>query len=381
MTLLTDFIFVAGMVVMAILIFLLVRSRPVTLPRRILVTLFAYMLVTTLAFYSDLHDLDVGIILTYIFQDHIEFVVGPLLYLYIKSLFELEKNFLRRHWLHFLPALIYTVSISIPFLISVIKRKAVFSYLLFLMENDSFIMLFHALYLILYCLLSLRLLNRYEDTMRLNFSNLKEKDLSWVRYLLIGVLVVISIDLSTSIYEVISGNDQYDTGYITVVAMIFVIFYLGYFGTTQSRILIPSFLLEKPEVPAIVDSKSDLPSHHLAKAESDEIERLKNKLNEVLLNDKPYLNEELTLGALAEMIPTTDKKLSALLNHYMDITFYDLINQYRVEEVKAKMADDDFESYTLLALAFDSGFKSKTSFNRIFKKTTGYSPSAYKKQI
>jgi AraC-like DNA-binding protein len=87
------------------------------------------------------------------------------------------------------------------------------------------------------------------------------------------------------------------------------------------------------------------------------------------------------LNKLAKHIPTTDKKLSLLLNQYMNTTFYDFVNAYRVQSVKEKLASVDFDNLTLLGIAYESGFKSKTSFNRIFKKETGFSPSEYKKSL
>ena len=86
----------------------------------------------------------------------------------------------------------------------------------------------------------------------------------------------------------------------------------------------------------------------------------------------------LTLGILADAISMTDKKLSALLNHYLQTSFYDFINAYRVTEVQNKMKDERYDHYTLLAIGLECGFKSKASFNRIFKKVTGLSPSKYK---
>ena len=96
---------------------------------------------------------------------------------------------------------------------------------------------------------------------------------------------------------------------------------------------------------------------------------------------KPFLDENVSLKSLAELLAVSDKKLSAILNQHMEISFYDYINGYKVEDVIMKMKEPSYNKYTLLAIAFESGFNSKTSFNRIFKKVTGLSPSAYKKQL
>ncbi|WP_353959585.1 helix-turn-helix domain-containing protein [Aequorivita aurantiaca] len=74
----------------------------------------------------------------------------------------------------------------------------------------------------------------------------------------------------------------------------------------------------------------------------------------------------------------SDKKLSELLNQQLSTNFYNLINEYRVNEVKQKIKDKEYYKYTLLSIAHDCGFQSKTSFNRVFKQKTGMSPSLYK---
>ena len=66
------------------------------------------------------------------------------------------------------------------------------------------------------------------------------------------------------------------------------------------------------------------------------------------------------------MVPTTDRKLSALLNYHFDCSFYDFINAYRVKEIQARLGKEEFNKYTILALAFDSGFNSKSSIQSYF---------------
>ena len=163
----------------------------------------------------------------------------------------------------------------------------------------------------------------------------------------------------------------------------------------QVQLLIPEFLLEKeqqvttsiakkaeqvnekPVSETLDEASASSVSYALTGFSEQEIEGLKTRLYEVLDTEQPYLNDSLTLADLAALIPISDKKLSELLNKHVCINFYDLINNYRVETVKQKMASPEARQYTLLAIAFDSGFKSKTSFNRVFKQKTGVSPSQY----
>ncbi|MET1259898.1 helix-turn-helix domain-containing protein [Flagellimonas sp. DF-77] len=114
---------------------------------------------------------------------------------------------------------------------------------------------------------------------------------------------------------------------------------------------------------------------------SNEIEGLKERLYAIFKNDKPYLDEQLTLKKTADLLQTSDKKLSELLNNNLETNFYDFINTYRVNEVKERLHSKDALRYTLIAIAYDCGFTSKTSFYRAFKKSTGYSPSTYRKKL
>ena len=111
----------------------------------------------------------------------------------------------------------------------------------------------------------------------------------------------------------------------------------------------------------------------LSKAEKNQ------KLHElitVMKKNKPYLNPELTLDSLSATVSLNPNQLSQIINELLNKNFYQLINEYRVEEVKSQIFDD---SRSLLGIALDCGFNSKSSFNRTFKEITGKTPSAYRK--
>lgn len=380
MKLLIDFVLVSGFVINLIIIFSLIKSSRKELSSRILILFFILILFVIIEYYGDLHEIKSIYLLGALSTRPAGYLVGPLLFLYVKSLYLKEENLVWNHKLHFIPFLVYFVFISFPDFISMIIGDYLFSYLKIL-EGYHFYqaeMIFQAVFLVIYALLTLKLLDKYHKSLKLNFSNLIDKDLNWVKHLVIGVLVLMSIDISTSIYELGFGYLNWDTGYLTVVPAIGFIFYLGYYGTNQSKILLPDFMLDDTPV---VEQKTSPKLTQLSGNTSEEIEDLKKRLLEVLKNEQPFFDEDLTLKTLADLIPTTDKKLSALLNHYLNTTFYDLVNSYRVEAVKTKLFDEKYEKYTLLAIAYECGFKSKTSFNRIFKKVAGLSPSQYKKQF
>ena len=97
--------------------------------------------------------------------------------------------------------------------------------------------------------------------------------------------------------------------------------------------------------------------------------------------ERPYQNGDLTLADLAERLDTTPHKLSEVLNSELAQTFYDFVNSYRVREVQRRIAEERSRNLTVLALAMDAGFASKSTFNSVFKKHTGQTPSAYRQAV
>ena len=97
-------------------------------------------------------------------------------------------------------------------------------------------------------------------------------------------------------------------------------------------------------------------------------------------NKKAFLNSELTIDQLALEIGVSKHNLSETINSAFQKNFYDFVNSYRVEDFKQRIKNPEFANYSLIAVAFESGFSSKSSFNTIFKKYTGTTPSEYRKQ-
>jgi AraC-like DNA-binding protein len=101
------------------------------------------------------------------------------------------------------------------------------------------------------------------------------------------------------------------------------------------------------------------------------------KMNQIMENNSPYLDSEFNLSSLSQECQIPTHVISETLNGLMNQSFNDYINNYRVEEFKKLSQKEAYKNFTILAMAFESGFKSKATFNAAFKKITGITPSQF----
>ena len=380
MKLLIDFLLVAGLLANGVILFLLLRQKDQPLPKRILSFIFIGLFFVSLNAYGELHGVNWIFLAGLLLSDPIGYLIGPLLLFYINAIYLKAFQLKGLTLLHLLPLALYFLGVTLPFIICQVGGFALPSYLNALLFSDVFLQ-FQAVYLLLYCGLSWQAIHYFRKKLKGAYADLETKDLNWIRHLLLGIILTISVHLGLTLYEGISGTLDWSFSYLSTIILVLFIIYLAYYGLEQSRVLLPAHLLEAPSDSKAQTENATVLNDPLQHFDTKDLERMQQRVKLLLEEEEVYLNEELTLGNLAEQIPTTDKKLSILLNHYMNTNFYDLINSYRIGAVKQKLAAEESKHLTLLAIAFESGFKSKTSFNRIFKKETGLSPSAYKKHI
>ena len=139
------------------------------------------------------------------------------------------------------------------------------------------------------------------------------------------------------------------------------------------------------EMPLFADeeeeTKEEKEKYKASKVNAEECRRIQNTLEETMRKAKPYRNPDLKIADLATMTGVTSHALSYFFNQYLKKNYYDYINEYRVEEFKRLIVDEQYAKYTLEALAEVCGFSSRASFFRYFKKVAGITPSEYIKQL
>ena len=123
------------------------------------------------------------------------------------------------------------------------------------------------------------------------------------------------------------------------------------------------------------------PKYKTNKVSTEECKHLMNQLERLMNKEKPYKNPDLKIADLAVAIGTTAHALSYVFNQYLQRSYYDYVNDYRIAEFKRLVGMDEYARYTLSALAELCGFSSRASFFRYFKKATGITPNEYIRQI
>ncbi len=382
-TMLVDFILIAGMSLLFLLVVFVLKANS-GLSKKLLVVFFASSIFFLLYYYAFLHKsrllggIAIGL------GNGAGFLLGPILLFYIRSLIFPKRSILPLLLKHLIPYFVFWVLVSFPVALSMIF--GLFSeYHKAYVSIADYLNLLENLYFLGYCSASYKLVRKIRDARKQFVSNLAGNNLQWAITLIIGFLIIIVIDSAFSIYELIFPPISWNIG--TLIAFLLIALYctLGYKGMFQSKILLPNFLISQ-------DMSTRQPNPHAHPSPSKpvrqldtftemEIEQLKRSLEEILSTKKPYLNESLSLSELADELNLSDKKLSELLNQHLNTNFYNLINEYRVSEVKKRLEARASDQYTLLSIAYDCGFPSKTSFNRVFKQKTGMSPSKYKEKI
>jgi len=141
--------------------------------------------------------------------------------------------------------------------------------------------------------------------------------------------------------------------------------------------------VEVEELSLIQEAAASTPSPRYERSGlgEPEAQAVQNRLLALMDSARPYQDSELSLDDLAGRLDTTPHKLSEVLNSELGQSFYDFVNAYRVREVQGRIADGRSKHLTILSLAVDAGFSSKSTFNQVFKRHTGQTPSEYRKSV
>jgi AraC-like DNA-binding protein len=305
----------------------------------------------------------------------ITFTYGPLLYLYIKFMTVRDRKFNWLALLHFVPFIAF-------FTISVIFRsEPLVRDLRSFFKPDKFISL-RIIYSIsfflsitIYSILAFIEIKRHQDNLKNLVSFTSQKiTLNWLK------IISISFYAAYFILFILGGLNM--IGNFIPFDPYFVIFgFIGAFSIVYSFYGIKQPVIFGEVVPENGDEKKDAEKYLKSGLKDHQAEKYLNKLISFMETNKPYLDGDLTIHNLSEMTGISRHHITQVLNEKHKRNFFTFINEYRVEEVMQRFRDPKFHNYTILAIALDAGFNSKTTFNSIFKSQSGLTPSEYREKL
>ena len=300
----------------------------------------------------------------------ISWVYGALIYFYTRAQTLPIFRFKKRDWLHFLPVIIQIICSVFVRLQNLywdgtkesLSWLGYYGYIVWM--NNSTIYIVTSILIIVYAYKSQKLLNSVDEKYEIDTTKLV-----WIKRIVKSFLVyfafvlfILSVDLL--IYKsVIDGSYFYTTRfyyYPFFIGIAIITYWIGIEGFSRRN------------DPEIIIKTSINP---------DNLERLKDisrKLENAMENEKLFKDQKLSLNSIAEQLNIKPYLISKSLSEVYNKRFNDFVNEYRVKEVQSLLQDSNNSKYTLLSIAMEAGFNSKSSFNRAVKKQLGISPSELK---
>jgi len=351
---------------------LLATKRPFTIANRIMTTwvflfciemVFALINRTVLEMYS---------------FPFIAFTYGPLLLMYVRHMTNPALHFSPWNLLHFIPFAVF-------FAVSVIFRdKPIFDDLSGFFVIDRFISLrivysvCFMLSVTAYSVLSFIKIRQHQARLRDYVSYTSARmTLNWLKILSISFYTGYVLVFILGGIDILAGLLHFDPYVLAFVLITLFSFAYSFYAIRQPEIL--SF-----QAPA---AEEDYPDHNgqgkyarsgLREEQADEY---LTRLLKYMDDEKPYLDGNLTINDLSRKTGIPRHYITEVLNEKHGRNFFTFINEYRVREAISRINDPRYQHYTILAIAFDSGFNSKSTFNTFFKSYTGKTPSEYRSQL
>ncbi|MDI9876771.1 helix-turn-helix domain-containing protein [Flectobacillus rivi] len=308
--------------------------------------------------------------------DPLVLLYGPFLYRYI-SLLTHKGNPI---WWHYIPFWLYLGSL-IPFYLQSAEAKIAFGEKVFLNNTPSglviFILSLRTVHIFFYIVASLNLTRKFQQTLLDNYSDLSRLNLNkanfvlklFILVLMLAIIVFVSMYFWPLNFVIINN--------LIGLAFAILIYVLAY--TAWNRPIIAEELVVREAFENGINNVEKRPrSTYNLQAEINE--NLAVRMKSLFESQQIYLQSELSLSQLSLELGVPAYQVSEVINRQYQETFFDLINRYRIEEIKRRLNDDQYKHMSILGIAMDCGFNSKSSFNTAFKKFTGVTPSEYKKK-
>lgn len=198
--------------------------------------------------------------------------------------------------------------------------------------------------------------------------------LNWLKILSISFYVAFLILFILGGLNMIGNIIPFDPYFVVFGFISAFSFVYSFYGIKQPVIF-------GPEIWINGDEKKETEKYSKSGLKDKQAEEYLEKLIMIMETDKPYLDGGLSINDLSILTGIPRHHITQVLNEKHGKNFFTFINEYRVNEVIMRFADPANNNFTILAIAYDSGFNSKTTFNSIFKLQTGMTPSEYREKV
>lgn len=311
-------------------------------------------------------------------------LIGPLLYLYIRSFREVITW--KKAWPHFILFVLFLLTsywfyaeVGTKYPPQVAVPKEVPEHPLYYVQ-----IIIRSVQRIVYFFLAYRVLIFYQRSIRHLFSDTSRINLQWVKWLINGYLVLVLSIISLNIL-ILQFPESYSLFVLIIALMVTIYVYLAAMkGISQPTLWQVHSNMNKEKIEEEIKQAETIELKQSVREKNKQrkvgldetkMEELILRIHHILQAERLYQEPELTLQNLADKLQLPPYQVSQALNDGMKKNFYDLINGYRVEEAKRLLLDAKNKNFTILSVGFDAGFNSKTTFNTVFKKFTGLTPT------
>lgn len=352
-------------------------------------TLFFLM---TFMFFYKIHKI---VAISFYFTIPVTMALIPMFYLYADSLTTPNKSKSASSWVHFIPSLIIALAmlpywwltknqridfVSIGF--GSIDNQWVTTYITWTYRLGVFV--FINLQLIVYLFLFQRLISKHKKRIQQVFAYTENINLKWLFNLFLGFFVFLFVLYSSRFFGI---KEDVNNRIVFNIGFILINLYIGIKGVIQPNVyglikneeqIEESINLNKHLYENENSTKEDASKYSTSRLTDDLRSQIKIDLVEYM-KKRPYHKLNLNIEDIAEALNTNTRYVSQVINETFEMNFFNFVNKFRIDEAKEILQSKDSERYTIEGVAKMVGFNSKSSFNGAFKKSTGYTPSEYKK--
>jgi AraC-like DNA-binding protein len=301
-------------------------------------------------------------------HDPFPFACGPLLYLYLRAITSGRRRLARRDLAHFVPFALCTLYLLPSFFQSTDAKLSALAVEYTRPTLGGWYYVRSALvvtHFLAYLVVVIRMLWRYTRRVKAEGAAAADRAaLAQIRFL---VAACVCIWLAAVLRFALDQTAR--TNLLVPLLVSGVVYGLGYMNMSGRAAEADESEAKGEPAPTKYERSTLTP---------ERAERYLKRLLDVMESERPYTDGDLTLQKLAERLAIPAQHLSQTVNGRLNQTFSDFVNSYRVEEAKRKLTDPRLKHYSVLAIAEDVGFNSKSSFNAVFKKHTGMTPSEFR---